>query len=75
MLYRPQSILFIAMFINGDIDREWKIETYIKLKWKAGKAVLDKIRGKSVVDLASADVVYLLCQTMSVVELCFLPPN
>ena len=30
------SILFIAMFINGDIGREWKIETYIEVKGLEG---------------------------------------
>ena len=37
------SILFTAMFINGDIDREWKIETYIKFKSKAGEAMANSL--------------------------------
>ena len=34
----PYSLL-IAMFINGDIGREWKIPTYIKTKPKSERAM------------------------------------
>ena len=47
MLSQPESLyspwpysLLIAMFINGDIGREWKIQTYTKMKPMSERAML-----------------------------------